>query len=363
MAVAVSMRVPQGASRAVEDLADEDDLDLRWLEDRLTWAARLGDAAQALRGWEADSEISDELERWRSLEETAKLRCEKRREASKLEKLEKRLHLVSTSCVEAQSQLAGLKRERDLLKDCVQELLVLTQPGSKALSRSEVVASPGRQRSPEVSMVAKGATTASLAPPVARTPQGATPRSARSGGAATPNVLTVPGRRVRFDDKLMESPREPRVPLPAGQVWHYVPILKHHPAEPITQQEPTAVAAGGETPGSARRSRSPTPSAQSDNGLEALPTMDSARLAQASGEPVVRQDASCGQVQLPRWAAASPPAAPQLIHVASAPRLVQGPGQPVPAVQPWILRQPMAQPMVSRPGAAPVTVRRVIQRT
>ena len=29
----------------------------------------------------------------------------------------------------------------------------------------------------------------------------------------------------------------------------------------------------------------------------------------------------------PRWAAASPPAAPQLIHVASAPRLVQGPGR------------------------------------
>lgn len=343
------MRIPQGVNRAVEDLADEDDLDLRWLEDRLTWAARLGDAAQALRGWESDSEISDELQRWRSVEETAKLRCEKRREASKLEKLEKRLHLVSTSCVEAQTQLAGLKRERDLLKDCVQELLVLTQPGSKALSRSEVVGSPGRQRTPEV---VKGAT--SLGTPVARTPQGATPRSARSGGAATPNVLTVPSRRVRFDDKLMESPREPRVPLPAGQVWHYVPILKHHQAEPVTQ-EPTAVAGD---PGSARRSRSPTPSAQSDNGVEAS-TMDSARLAQASAEPVVRQDASCGQVQLPRWAAASPPAAPQLIHT-SARRLVQGQGQPVPAVQPWILRQPTQ--MVPRP-AAPVTVRRVVQRS
>eukprot|EP00438_Fugacium_kawagutii_P019511 Skav235644 [mRNA] locus=scaffold358:579414:580891:- [translate_table: standard] len=45
------------------------------------------------------------------VEETAKLQCEKRRETSKLEKLEKRLH-------SAQGHLNSLKRERDLLKDC-----------------------------------------------------------------------------------------------------------------------------------------------------------------------------------------------------------------------------------------------------
>ena len=350
MAVAVSMHVPQGAEVSTE----EDDLDLRWLEDRLTWAGRLGDAAQSLRDCESDAEFSDDIERWLSLEETAKLRCEKRRETMKLEKLEKRMHLVSSSCVEAQSHLASLKRERDLLKDCVQELLVLAQPGRSA----EVAAR--RQRSPEMP-VAKGAA-ASLAPPVAQTPQGPTPRSARSGaGTVTPNVLTV-RRHVRFDDKLMESPREPRVPLPAGQVWQHVPILKHRPTEPVTQ-EPTSLDA--QDPGTARRSPSP-PTARIE-GAEAPRVMDSARMA--SGEPMVRQEAqeAHGGLQLPRWAHASPPAAPQLIHVApQVPgRLQPMTGQVVQPLQPWLIR---TQPSPGMPqgrgyGAPPVPIRRVVQRS
>ena len=53
MAVALSMQIPEDfAPKAlilsrVEDEEPEDDLDLRWLEDRLTWAARLSDAVGA----------------------------------------------------------------------------------------------------------------------------------------------------------------------------------------------------------------------------------------------------------------------------------------------------------------------------
>eukprot|EP00434_Breviolum_minutum_P023387 symbB.v1.2.020631.t2/scaffold1744.1/size103388/6 len=205
--------------------------------------------------------------------------------------------------------------------------------------------------------VAKGAA-ASLAPPVAQTPQGPTPRSARSGaGTVTPNVLTV-RRHVRFDDKLMESPREPRVPLPAGQVWQHAPILKHRPTEPVTQ-EPTSLDA--QDPGTARRSPSP-PTARIE-GAEAPRVMDSARMA--SGEPMVRQEAqeAHGGLQLPRWAHASPPAAPQLIHVApQVPgRLQAMTGQVVQPLQPWLIR---TQPSPGMPqgrgyGAPPVPIRRV----
>eukprot|EP00913_Durusdinium_trenchii_P018241 g17138.t1 len=58
-------------------------------------------AIPVLTGDLHDEDTGDELEKWHSLQETAKLRCQKRRQANKLEKLEKRMRSVSSSFNEA----------------------------------------------------------------------------------------------------------------------------------------------------------------------------------------------------------------------------------------------------------------------
>jgi len=245
---AVTLQVPSlpKEQTAQASSAEEDELDLRWLEDRLSWAARLGETAQALRDSGERSERSErgeseQGERW--LEEFAELRCDFRRRSRRLEKLENKMHAVTSSCIEAQHHLASLTRERDLLMDCVQELLLLTT-------------SDMQERVQEAWQSKDGDTSEPVAKDVAAGGARATPRSVRNSTSPR-DLLKAPegARRVRFDDKLQESPRYPRQPPDRHSASLHNPILKHHrPTSAVPTPEAETVTAGGASAVDARTS-------------------------------------------------------------------------------------------------------------
>ncbi|CAE7208936.1 unnamed protein product [Symbiodinium natans] len=182
-----------------------------------------------------------EGERWR--EDFAQLRCDFRRRSRRLEKLENQMHAVTSSCIEAQHHLASLTRERDLLIDCVQELLLLTSDGQDLANRhcaplKARVAWQSRDADPNEPVAKDVATGGSQS--------WATPRSqsARNGNSAR-GFLKAPqdSRRVRFDDKLQESPRVPRQPPDRYSACslHRNPILKHRPTSASTGTGASAV--------------------------------------------------------------------------------------------------------------------------
>ncbi|CAE7606968.1 unnamed protein product [Symbiodinium sp. CCMP2456] len=238
---AVTLQVPS-LSKEQATCAEEDELDLRWLEDRLSWAARLGETAQTLRDSRERSERSENEQGERWLEEFAQLRCEFRRRSRRLEKLENTMHSVTSSCIEAQHHLASLTRERDLLMDCVQELLLLT--ASDMQDPAQRHGGPSKAR--EAWQSKDGDTSEPVAKDVAAGGARATPRSVRNS-ASPRDLLKAPegARRVRFDDKLQESPRFPRQPPDrhsASLRWN--PILKHRPTSAVRTPEATVTQAG-----------------------------------------------------------------------------------------------------------------------
>ncbi|CAE6947781.1 unnamed protein product [Symbiodinium sp. KB8] len=208
--------------------AEEDELDLRWLEARSRHAERVAavpsfDEAQALRRLpsadicvrelvlllhqciqcdsreRSERSESEQGERW--LEEFAELRCEFRRRSRRLEKLENKMHAVTSSCIEAQHHLASLTRERDLLMDCVQELLLLTASDMQDPAQRQCAPSKAR----EAWQSKDGDISEPVAKDVAAGGARATPRSVRNS-VSPRDLLKAPegARRVRFDDKLQD---------------------------------------------------------------------------------------------------------------------------------------------------------------
>ncbi|CAE7475911.1 unnamed protein product [Symbiodinium sp. CCMP2592] len=305
---AVTLQVPSLPKEqpAQASSAEEDELDLRWLEDRLSWAARLGETAQALRdsGERSERGESEQGERW--LEEFAELRCDFRRRSRRLEKLENKMHAVTSSCIEAQHHLASLTRERDLLMDCVQELLLLTTSDMQDPAQRHCAPSKAR----EAWQSKDGDTSEPVAKDVAAGGSRATPRSVRNSTSPR-DLLKAPegARRVRFDDKLQESPRYPRQPPDRHSASLHNPILKHHrPTLAVPTPEAETVSAGGASAVDARTSECEQDAGRADEEAQAVLQeggSDELRRGAQVQEPLVMATHVCaGQrvvLQSPLW--------------------------------------------------------------
>eukprot|EP00931_Biecheleriopsis_adriatica_P122717 TRINITY_DN97733_c0_g1_i1.p1 TRINITY_DN97733_c0_g1~~TRINITY_DN97733_c0_g1_i1.p1 ORF type:complete len:512 (+),score=116.53 TRINITY_DN97733_c0_g1_i1:31-1566(+) len=277
---------------------EESELDLRWLEERLSWAGKLQETAGLLRDSAKRTrqpDLSEEaLADLQAMEAIARLRRQCRQQVQKLERLENKMHLVDSRSAEVKQRLTSLCKERELLKECAHELIECTKQGAvaeyhrpKAASSSPFAKGASWQETTRSATMAeesadgngaeggasssrrteqsqailpgnawRGGSSPSTTSPragVTSSPRGITPRSSprlspRAAGTVSPRGVLRP-RRVRFDDRLQESPRSPHMPLPPGHGRRHSPILKQRgitiparaiPATPDFLREPTA---------------------------------------------------------------------------------------------------------------------------